>query len=92
MHRLIIKFGAQLIRISTVKIEYNIHSNNHNTNKVILTALNDLENTFFVKCSNFDENNSESDNNNSEEILDSDNINLNRLNEFEFVEAPDNYI
>ncbi|CAG8495527.1 16763_t:CDS:2 [Dentiscutata heterogama] len=78
-------------------MEYSIYSNDHDTNQVILTALNDLENTFFVECSDSDEESnptSISDNSDdNEEILNiDDDINLNRLNKFEFIEVPDNYI
>ncbi|KAF0439679.1 chaperonin: PROVISIONAL [Gigaspora margarita] len=62
------------------------------TNEVILAALKDLENTFFIEHSDSEEN-SESDNDNNEEILDiDDDINLDRLNKFEFVEIPENYL
>ncbi|CAG8455593.1 9643_t:CDS:2 [Cetraspora pellucida] len=76
-----------------IKMDYNIRSNDHYANDVILTALEDLENMFFVESSDYEESNSISDNDDNEEVLDiSDDINLDRLNEFEFVEASNNYI
>ncbi|KAF0386965.1 chaperonin: PROVISIONAL [Gigaspora margarita] len=73
-------------------MEYNIYSSDQNTNEVILAALNDLENTFFVEHSDSEES-SISDNDNNEEILEiNDDISLDRLNKFEFVEVPENYI
>ncbi|CAG8654070.1 16628_t:CDS:1, partial [Dentiscutata heterogama] len=76
----------------TIRIEYNIYSNDQNTNEIISTALNDLENTFFVEHLDSEES-SVLDDDNNEEILDiDDDINLDRLNKFEFVEVPENYI
>ncbi|CAG8475198.1 35724_t:CDS:2 [Gigaspora margarita] len=71
-------------------MEYNLCFSDQNTNEVILTALKDLDNTFFIEHSDSEES-SVSDNDNNE-ILDIDYNNLDRLNKFEFVEVPENYI
>ncbi|CAG8715161.1 14685_t:CDS:1, partial [Dentiscutata heterogama] len=71
------------------KNEIQYISNNHEINKVILTALKDLDDTFFVEHSNSEKTNSVLNNDNNKEILD---INLDRLNKFEFIEVSDNYI
>ncbi|UZO13640.1 uncharacterized protein OCT59_005137 [Rhizophagus irregularis] len=77
-------------------MEYGINFNSDDANKNILSALEELDNTFFV------ENNSSSDEKNisdSDDISDSDkiedlveNFNEMHLNNFEFVENLDNYI
>ncbi|CAG8557413.1 2139_t:CDS:2 [Scutellospora calospora] len=73
-------------------MEYNLCFNNQKTNKVILTTLKNLENMFFIEYSDSEES-SESDNDYNKKILDiNDNINLDKLNKFEFVEVPKNYI
>ncbi|CAG8611398.1 12397_t:CDS:2 [Gigaspora rosea] len=73
-------------------MEYNLCFSDEKTNEVILTTLKDLENIFFIEHSDFEEN-SESDNDNNEEIFNiDDDINFDRLNKFEFVEIPENYI
>ncbi|CAG8467770.1 hypothetical protein C2G38_2149154 [Gigaspora rosea] len=71
-------------------MEYNICSNDDTINKDILAALKDLDNTFFVDYldSEDEESNSVLDN---ESISDED-IPLNKLNEFSFVDIPDNFI
>ncbi|CAG8619725.1 7942_t:CDS:1, partial [Scutellospora calospora] len=74
-------------------IEYNIHSNDNNTNKVIVAALEDLDNTFYseyLDSKSDEESNSLSDNEPLSDI--NNNIPLNNLNEFDFVDLPDNYI
>ncbi|RIB25065.1 hypothetical protein C2G38_2166867 [Gigaspora rosea] len=74
-------------------MEYNIRSNDDSVNEVILSALKDLEDTFFADYSD-----SEGEESNSvlddESISDDDfpDIPLNKLNEFNFVDVPDNYI
>ncbi|CAG8497290.1 9232_t:CDS:2, partial [Scutellospora calospora] len=74
-------------------MEYNIRSNDDSINEVILSELKNLDDTFFANYSD-----SEGEESNSvlddESISDDDfpDIPLNKLNEFNFVDVPDNYI
>ncbi|RIB06995.1 hypothetical protein C2G38_2215644 [Gigaspora rosea] len=75
-------------------MEYNICSNDNNTNEVIITALEELDNTFFVECLDSE---SDEDSNFLSDIepisdINDDNIPLSLLNEFDFIDVPDNYI
>ncbi|KAF0440391.1 chaperonin: PROVISIONAL [Gigaspora margarita] len=72
-------------------MEYNIQSNDDNVNKVILAALKDSDNTFFVEYS--DSKNKEFDSVlDHESISDNDDIPSNKLHEFNFIDVSDNYI
>ena len=77
-------------------MEYGIHFNNDNENKSILSALAELDDTFFIENSSSDDEKNISD---SEASFNSDdieqlreNFNEMHLNNFEFVENSDNYI
>src|SRR4051812_42651160 len=77
-------------------MEHGIYFNNDNANKSILSALEELDNTFFNEYSSSDDekNNSDSEvSSNSDDIEElRENFNAMHLNNFEFVENSDNYI
>ena len=74
-------------------MEYGIHFNNDDTNKNILAALEEVNNTFFVENLSPD---SEENTSDYENVDDINNLNKNfnemHLNNFKFVENPDNFI
>ena len=77
-------------------MKYSIYFSNNNANETILTALKELNNTFFIENSNSESkksilNNYTSDSNNNIKNLET-NFNKIYLNNFEFVKNPDNYI
>ncbi|CAG8819458.1 43357_t:CDS:2 [Gigaspora margarita] len=71
-------------------MEYNIRSNDDSVNQVILAALEDLDNTFFVEYSDSEDKEFDSVSD-SESISDND-IPSSKLNEFNFVDVSENYI
>src|SRR5271170_5659298 len=77
-------------------MEYGIHFNNDNANKNILAALEEVDNTFFVEnlSSNSEENTSDRSNHEDDNDINNldENFNEIHLNDFEFVENPDNFI
>ncbi|CAG8763562.1 2643_t:CDS:1, partial [Cetraspora pellucida] len=74
-------------------IEYNIYSHDDSINEVILSALKELDDTYFTDYSDSKDEKSNTVLNNKL-ILDVNfsDIPLNKLNEFNFVDVPDNYI
>ncbi|CAG8587218.1 10677_t:CDS:2, partial [Cetraspora pellucida] len=74
-------------------MEYNIYSSNSSTNKIIIAALEDLNNTFFVEHLD-SESDKESNSLSDVELISDidDDIFLSKLNEFNFVDVEDSYI
>ncbi|CAB4423736.1 unnamed protein product [Rhizophagus irregularis] len=75
-------------------MEYGI---NFNDNDTVLTALEDLNNTFFIEYSNSEDSEDEKEsniipNNDNDDKITSDFDNNSNLNNFEFEEVPDSYI
>jgi hypothetical protein len=77
-------------------MEYGIHFDNDSANENILAALEEVNNTFFVEdlSSNSEENASDSSNHEDDNDIDNldENFNEMHLNNFEFIENPDNFI
>jgi hypothetical protein len=77
-------------------MKYGIYFNNNSDNSTILSALEVLENTFFVENSSgeSEKNTTDDDENTSDEEITSMNKNFENLhlNNFEFIENTDNYI
>ncbi|PKK60271.1 hypothetical protein RhiirC2_793572 [Rhizophagus irregularis] len=75
-------------------MEYGI---NFNDNDTVLTALEDLDNTFFIEYSNSEDSEDKKEsniilNNNNDDEITSDFDNNSNLNNLEFEEIPDSYI
>jgi hypothetical protein len=75
-------------------MEYGI---NFNDNDTVLTALENLDNTFFIEYSNSEDSEDEKEsniipNNDDDDGITSDFDNNSNLNNFEFEEVPDSYI
>src|SRR3984957_20415096 len=80
-------------------MKFGINFNNDDANKTILVALEELENTYFIENSNSEsekystDNDKNTFNNEIASINKSfENINVNKLDNFEFMENPNNYI
>lgn len=77
-------------------MEHGIYFNNNNANETILTALEELENTFFIENSGSEseKNLTDDDENTSDDEIAPINENFENfnLNNLEFEENPDNYI
>ena len=77
-------------------MKYSIHFSNDSANETILSALEELNNTFFIENSSSESEKNISDNHTSDSDSDikslETNFNKIHLNNFEFVENPDNYI
>lgn len=77
-------------------MEYGIYFNNDSENNTILSALEELENTFFAENSSCEseKNTTDDDENTSDEEITSMDKNFENLhlNNFEFIENTDNYI
>ncbi|CAG8835718.1 20457_t:CDS:2, partial [Cetraspora pellucida] len=70
-----------------------INSNDDSINEIIVTALKDLDNTFFVECLDSEDDEESNSLADIEAITDSDDdIPRSKLNEFIFVDVPNNYI
>ncbi len=77
-------------------MEYGIHFSNDSANETILSALEELNNTFFIENSSSESEKNISDNHTSDSDSDIESLKTNfnkiHLNNFEFVENPNNYI